>query len=172
MLCFFCAAPKIWNNLPLLIRKSHSIISWKTELKTQWHLFVQAFPHTYVSILHIAYSQNRAIPAIDIDIWDICWDAHFRSGRIPRCMACIRAMQLLYLDLAEDSKHSINIWYRYTEGRFYFSLVLHRFISLFYSARLLTPVIDQPMCAPSTHMHMHHTTDAEVTLPAHPGTPK
>ena len=41
---FSCAAPKIWNNLPLLIRKSQSIISFKTELKT--HLFVQAFPHT------------------------------------------------------------------------------------------------------------------------------
>ena len=44
---FSCAAPKIWNNLPLSIRKSQSIISFKTELKT--HLFVQAFPHTYTT---------------------------------------------------------------------------------------------------------------------------
>ena len=38
---FSCAAPKIWNNLPLSIRKSQSVTSFKTKLKT--HLFVQAF---------------------------------------------------------------------------------------------------------------------------------
>ena len=32
---------KIWNNLPLSIRKSQSVTSFKTKLKT--HLFVQAF---------------------------------------------------------------------------------------------------------------------------------
>ena len=38
---FSCAAPKIWNNLPLSIKKSQSVTSFKTKLKT--HLFVQAF---------------------------------------------------------------------------------------------------------------------------------
>ena len=38
---FSCAAPKIWNNLPLSIRKSQSVTSFKTKLKTR--LFVQAF---------------------------------------------------------------------------------------------------------------------------------
>jgi len=41
---FSCAAPKMWNKLPLSIRKSQSIISLKSELKT--HMFVQAFPDT------------------------------------------------------------------------------------------------------------------------------
>ena len=51
----------------------------------------------------------------------------------------------------------------------YLSLVLHR-ISLLNSAN--TVVMDQPMFAPSTYMHMHRTADAEVTLPTHPGTLK
>ena len=38
---FSCAAPKIWNNLPLSIRKSQSVTSFKTKLKI--HLFVQSF---------------------------------------------------------------------------------------------------------------------------------
>ena len=38
---FSCAAPRIWNNLPLTIRNSQSVTSFKTKLKT--HLFVQAF---------------------------------------------------------------------------------------------------------------------------------
>ena len=43
----------------------------------------------------------------------LCWNAHFRSGPYP----AMRGMQSLYL--AEDSKHSMNFWYRYTEGRVY-----------------------------------------------------
>ena len=45
---FSCAAPKIWNNLPLSIRNSQSIISFKTELKT--HLFACASFSSHISV--------------------------------------------------------------------------------------------------------------------------
>ena len=35
---FVCAAPKVWNNLPLVIRKSESLNTFKSRLKG--HLFV------------------------------------------------------------------------------------------------------------------------------------
>ena len=62
-----------------------------------------------------------------------CWNAHFRSGHIP-CNECNR-----FICLAEDIINSMNFWYRYTEGQIYFIfLVIHCFISLFNSARLLS----------------------------------
>ena len=38
---FICAAPKLWNSLPVSVRKAESLLSFKTLLKT--HLFAQAF---------------------------------------------------------------------------------------------------------------------------------
>ena len=38
---FICAAPKLWNSLPVLIRKAETLLTFKTLLKT--HLFAQAF---------------------------------------------------------------------------------------------------------------------------------
>ena len=61
------------------------------------------------SILHIAYSRYRAIPAIDIDVRDIfvgtltSGPAASRAAR-HACMQCNR-----FIYLAEDSKHSMNV---------------------------------------------------------------
>ena len=67
------------------------------------------------------------------------WDAHFRSGRIPRCAACMHAMQSLYLSRrGQQTQHEFLISLHRRPLFFFFFLVLHRFISLFNSARLLT----------------------------------
>ena len=86
------------------------------------------------------YSRYRAIPAIDIDIRDISVGMLTSGPAASRAArhACMQWNRFIYL--AEDSKHSMNFWHRYTEDQFlYFSVhvVLHR-ISLFSSARLLT----------------------------------
>ena len=85
------------------------------------------------------------------------------------CMQCNRSIYL-----AEDSKHSINFWYCYTEDWFYyFCLVVHRFISLFNSARLLLHSSLINRCVRRQHTCiMHRTMDREITLPAHPSTSK
>ena len=109
------------------------------------------------------YSRYRAIPAIDIDIRDISVGTlFFRSSQIPRCAECMHAMQSPYLSQTEDSKHSheflMSLHRRQTISPLdTFLILLHRFISLFNSARLQTAantvVMDQPMCASSTYMH-------------------
>ena len=38
---FSCAAPKLWNSLPIAIRQSQSVAVFKAQLKT--HLFSEAF---------------------------------------------------------------------------------------------------------------------------------
>ena len=112
------------------------------------------YEEVMTAILHIAYSRYRAIPAIDIDIRDISVGTLTSGLAASRTAphACMQCNRSIYL--AEDSKHSMNFWYRYKEGRFNFFKVLYCFISLSNSASLLNTVVtDQPMCAPYTYMH-------------------
>ena len=69
-------------------------------------------------ILHIAYISGDTSYRYQHSGY-YCWHAHFRSNHIPRCAAYMQCNRFIYL--AEDSKHSMNFWYCYTEGLFFFS---------------------------------------------------
>ena len=58
---FVCAAPKLWNKLPLEIRKSSSLHSFKSKLKA--HLFIKLF---YTSIMKHLRSSCSAVEYIFI----------------------------------------------------------------------------------------------------------